>query len=148
METVTVTGVSGPNEKGWYEIELEDGRTPNTKNVQIFEAAKSSKGTAVEVTLNETVNGKFKNLYINSFGEIEDAKPARGKVAANNGGGSRPNFGGGKSADVQERIARQWAHGRAVELLIASGDEYVLPLDAATESKLQATADALLAATK
>jgi hypothetical protein len=54
----------------------------------------------------------------------------------------------GKSAETQERIARQWAYGRAVELLVGSGTPYNFPLVGETADAVDAQAKALLDKTK
>lgn len=140
METVIVKDVSEPNERGWYTVELEDGRTPTTKNPEVAKAAFQSRGTEVPVKINEQTSGKFTNLYINEVDGIKDA-PKRGASASRSTGSSA-------APKDNERIARQWAYGRAVELLVASGTTFDFPLSSELMSAVAEQANALLNATK
>lgn len=141
-ETVVVTQVAGPNDRGWYEIELEDGRKPNTKSREIAEAAMQRRGTPVEVTLNERKNGRYTNLYVNQFDTIEDAKPSgNGASRSSSTSGRKP---APRDDERQRIIEKEWAYGRSVELLMASQAEFELPLDAATIRQLDETAELLL----
>ncbi len=142
METVVVKEVVG-KPTGWFEIELEDGRTVATKLKKLADQAEASQGNAVAVDLTEKVNGKFTNIYLNKIeptGNGDAPKPAAAvqeTVAAQ----AAPQDAKG------ERIARQWAYGRAVEIGTAFGS-LTFPLDDESVAKLQITADTLLKLTK
>ena len=99
------------------------------------------------VEFNSRTKGKFTDHYLESVnGEKGNgaAKPAAKKPASS----IRPAASGGKDQATQERIARQWAFGRATELLIASDREFSFPLDADTAADLKLQASALLDATR
>jgi hypothetical protein len=138
METVKVRDVEKSG-TGWYEITLEDDRTISTKNQAMADAAFASRGTEVEVEINEVQKGTYTNRYLNKFGDIGDTKPK--SAPRSGGGGARPEKN-------QEAIRKQWAFGRALELLRDSQEEYSFPLSTEDFQKVQLQADALLAATK
>jgi hypothetical protein len=144
LETVIVKDVDGPNASGWYEVALEDGRKASTKNEEMAKTAFQSRGSEVPAEISERVNGKFVNIYLNEIDGIKDA-PRRGRKPAAT---ASPAPRGGKSPEEQERIARQWAYGRSVELLVGSGAEFVFPLDSATKSAIADEAAWLLGSTK
>lgn len=124
METVTVVDVM-KKDSGWYEIELEDGRKVATKAKKLADTAFQAKGSEIEVELNEQTKGKYTNIYLNAIGDVVDS-PVK-----SNGSGRKPQ----PTEDPQEashenppipgpdtrdeRIARQWAFGRATELFAA-----------------------------
>jgi len=142
-ETIIVKEVNeGTN--GWYEVSLEDGRKASTKDKRLADAAFATRGQEIEAELGTSTNGKFTNIYLNGITGVETnggPRPARGRST----GGSAPR---GKSPEEQDRIARQWSYGRAVELLATSSTEFTLPLNDATKKALTETADWLLAQTK
>lgn len=128
---------------GWYEITLKDGRMVSTKNKKFAEHAHATRGSELEGELNEVKRGKFTNIYLNSLDGVED------EARSTNGGSGRPRRGGGgRSPAEQDRIARQWAYGRAVELLATSTQEFTMPLDSVQKKALEETADWLLSQTK
>lgn len=147
METVIVKEVDGPNASGWYEVELEDGRKASTKNEEMAKTAFQSRGSEVPVEISERVNGKFTNIYLNEIDGIKDT-PKRGRKASTTSGSAPAPSRGGKTPEEQNRIARQWAYGRAVELLVGSGAEFAFPLDSATKSAIADEAAWLLGSTK
>jgi hypothetical protein len=140
METVKVKDVE-KNASGWYEITLEDDdRTVSTKNQKLADAAFAGRGTPVEVEINERQNGSFTNRYLNKIGDLTDERSSNGGGKA----GSRPRTGGGgKSPEDQKRIMKQWALGRAVELLAASDVDIAFPLTDEQFADLKTTADKL-----
>lgn len=142
METVQIKDVK-TNSRGWTEITLEgDDRVLATKDGNLTDAAKASIGAPVEVEVNTRTKGNFTNHYLASLGGVKEA--SRPRAAASEP--ARPSRG--KSPEEQERIARQWAFGRATELLMASDTEFTFPLDERTFSALAQQASDLLAATK
>lgn len=144
MEKI-VDKVDGPNTNGWYEVHFEDGVVATTKNEDVAKTAFQSRGSEVPVVISERVNGRFTNIYLNEIDGVKDTprKGAKAKASTTSGGS-----GYGKSPEEQERIARQWAYGRAVELLVGSGSEFAFPLDSVTMSQLSDMATALINATK
>ena len=146
METITVTTVSGPNERGWYKVALGDGRETDTKDEKIVQAARkaAAEGAEVEAKINESKRGKFTTLYLNELAGVGEERPTGAAKTPSTPGRSY----GGKDQATQDRINHQWALGRAVELLMASGEEFTLPLDDATKSKLETTAGYLRDQTK
>lgn len=147
METVKVRDVEKTS-TGWYEITLEDDdRVISTKNQAMADAAFASRGTEVEVEINEVIKstekGTFTNRYLNKFGDMSDSKP---KSAPRSGG--RPSGGGARPEKNQEAIRKQWAFGRALELLRDSEEEYSFPLSTEDFAKVTKQAEALLTATK
>jgi len=143
-ETITVEDVSGPNANGWREVTFEDGRKASTKDEDIAKEAFQSRGNPVEAVISVSKNGKFTNTYLNQINGVGEAKP-KGRPSSN--GGSKTASRGRTPAE-NERIARQWAYGRAVELLVGSGAEFAYPLDDATLSMIKTQAESLLNATK
>lgn len=145
-ETVSITEVTNKG-NGWYDIALDgDDRVLSTKDTKLAEIANASAGTKVEVEINSKEKGNFTNHYLQSInGEKGNDRPAPKKA------GSTPTTNGsayGKSDATQERIARQWAFGRSVELLVSSDREFSFPLDAETFADMKLQAQALLDATK
>lgn len=140
-QNLIVERVDGPNDNGWYDITFESGERAATKNEELAKAAFQSRGSEVPVVMSTRVSGKFTNVYLNEIDGMKDtpkkgARKAPATVAS--GGFPRDN----------ERIARQWAYGRAVELLIGSEQEFSFPLDSATMSQVSEVATALLNATR
>lgn len=117
-ETVVIKGVDGPNPSGWYEVELEDGRKPSTKDEDVAQAAFARRGESAEVVIGEQVKGNFTNLYLNQIDGIGNVKPTRKPSA---GRTAKPSTvaASGNDAERQKRISQQWAMGRAVEMKIA-----------------------------
>lgn len=140
---VTVEKVDGPNSNGWWEVTFEDGKKASTKNEDVAKAAFQSRGGEVPAVISEVVNGKFTNVYLNEIDGVKDSFKKGGRKAA-----AAPAAKAGRTPAENDRIARQWAYGRAVELLIGSGAEFAIPLDSATMSQLAETAEALINATK
>ena len=147
METVRIKDVK-KNERDWYEITLEgDDRVLATKDEDLVKAATAAiGGSPVAVEVNTRVKGTYTNHYIVSVDGVKEAARPRAT------GPSRPaaprTSGGGRDPETQERIARQWAYGRAIELLMASDQEFSFPLDKFQFDALKTQADALLEATK
>lgn len=150
MESATVT-IKEVTDKGngWFEVALDgDDKVLSTKSTTLAELANASVGGEAVVEFNSRTKGKFTDHYLESVnGEKGNgaAKPAAKKPASRAITTAAP---GGKSQDTQERIARQWAFGRATELLIASDREFSFPLDADTAADLKLQASALLDATR
>ena len=142
METVTVKSVE-KTPSGWNEILLEDGRKVSTKDSKLAEAAFQSRDKEIQVEINTTTRGDFTNHYLNAIEGVEAGSPRR-----SNGAAPRGRSGGGKSPAEQERIARQWAYGRAVEALSMSSTDFTVPFDDATKAALTETAEWLLSQTK
>lgn len=142
-ETMTVEKVDGPNSNGWYEVTFEGGKVATTKNEELAKAAFQSRGGEVAVVISERVNGRFTNVYLNEIDGVKDT-PRKGKATT----ASAPKSGGGRTPAENDRIARQWAYGRAIELLIGSGGEFAFPLDSVTMSSVSEVATALINATK
>jgi hypothetical protein len=146
VETVVVDDVV-KKDTGWYDISLEDGRTVSTKARKLADAAFQSKGQEVEVELNTQKKGSFTNIYLNRIGDVADSK------ASANGGGARRKAASPKREEAprevvpvdnrDERIARQWAFGRAVEMYITLGSSAFPPTDADLD-EIQAAAEGLL----
>src|SRR6476661_1650833 len=109
METITVKDVDGPNSNGWYEILLEDDRKVSTKDEDVAKAAFQSRGSEAEAVISSTVKGKFTNIYLNQINGVGEVRP-KGKPAAR--AATKP----GRTPAENDRIARQWAYGRATEL--------------------------------
>lgn len=135
METIVVEDVD-KNASGWYEITLKDGRKVSTRNTEFADAAFASRGSEVEAEVNSVKKGDFTNHYLNRFGDLEDS--ARPKRAS--GGTAKAS---GRSAETQNDIAKQWAVGRATELMIATGT-FNFPLSADDLSNLAQTAQDIL----
>lgn len=140
-ETVVVESVNDKR-NGWYEVSLADGRVVSTNSAEIAGIAGTVEGTEAEVKLSDPlVRGKFTTIYLN---EINGVKGRGG------GGGSSPRASSGSpaprgdDAERQKKISRQWAMGRAVELLLGSGEPYAFPPNAETTANLVATRDWLL----
>ena len=142
-ETVTVKTVTGPNDRGWYKVGLDDGREVETKNDEIVQAARTAaaSGVSIEATINTQEKGKFTNHYLNGLGDISDERPKRTNGSATT---QKTSGDSGRSNATQKVIETEWAFGRAVELLMASGEEFTLPLDTKVKSNLEATAAYLL----
>lgn len=149
-ETVTVDKVERGNGE-WFEITLTDDRVVSTKDKAIAEKANATRGAALEAELSEpVVRGKYTTIYINSLDGV-----GRKKAAGNGGGRTRSTSNipaaaprGGRDPEVQEQIRKQWAFGRAVELLALTQEEISLPLSDDVKSKLDLTAGWLLDQTK
>lgn len=140
---VTVKDVSEPNSNGFREITFEDAEPASTKSDAVAEAAFQSRGTKVEAVIAETKRGKFTNRYLNAIAGVDDGGgPKRGNGSRASSTTGRRS-GGGRSPEEQDRIARQWAIGRAVELLIGSGEEFTLPLEGEQLQRVLTTADSL-----
>lgn len=140
METITVKEVDGPNSNGWYEVLLDDGRKVSTKDEAVAKAAFQSRDVEAEAVISSQTKGKFTNVYLNQINGVGETRPK--KPAA------KPAASTGRDPATNDRIARQWAYGRATELLIGSGAEFVFPLDSKTMSDLSEVASGLLNATK
>lgn len=139
---MTVKTVSSPNERGWAKVELGDGRVVETKNDEIIQAARTAaaSGVSIEATINTQEKGKFTNHYLNGLGDISDERPKTNGRAKT----QTTSESSGRSNATQKVIETEWAFGRAVELLMASGEEFTLPLDTKVKSNLEATAAYLL----
>lgn len=142
METVKILDVK-KNERDWYEISLEgDDRVLATKDSKLAEVATASVGGAAEVEVNTRTKGNFTNHYLKSIGGVSESRPAAAPAKR-----SAPS-GGGRDPETQERIARQWAYGRAVELLMASDVDVSFPPSEPVQKALTETANWLLSVTK
>jgi hypothetical protein len=140
-ETVKVKEVSGPNPRGWFEISLEDGRVLSSKSEEVVAVARNLLGAEVEADITEVQKGQYKNTYLNEINGVGD------KPKASSGSRSAPSGGGGaRNAETQRQIRLQWSYGRAVELLMASGD--TVDFDDATKAKLDAWSEYLFDKTK
>lgn len=141
METVTPVDVV-QKDSGWYDIQVEDGRTLSTKSRQFSDVMFAKIGEEVSVEVNTRKNGSFTNHYLNKVEGVAEERRSAGT-------GRKRSSGGGPSeaerADRDKRIAAQWALGRAVELYCA--DHPLTTGDAAFE-KISATAEKLLQAAK
>lgn len=148
-ETITVASVAGPNENGWYDVELEDGRTVNTKSDAIAQHAQGRVGAGVEATINERKKGNFTNFYLNEFDGIADRPSGRsnGSTPQRKSGGSQ-RTGSTASERAKSNLSQEtsWAYGRAVEAAMASEERIPFPLDEATVERLQQSAELLLTA--
>jgi hypothetical protein len=133
-----VDTVDGPNSNGWYEVEFEGGVKASTKDEDVAQEAFKARGTEVEAVIAEVTKGKFTNVYLNSVNGV-GGKPATARKSSPRTGGAAPQAG-----KDNERIARQWANGRAVELFIAGK----LPLSKEDAELIASAAADLLAATK
>lgn len=140
---VTVEKVDGPNSNGWYEVTFDNGDKASTKNEELAKAAFQSRGGEVSAVVSEVKNGKFTNVYLNEIDGVKDSFKGGGRKAAGSTS-AKP----GRTPAENDRIARQWAYGRAIELMIGSGAEFVFPLDSAAMSQLAEQAEALVKATK
>lgn len=112
-ETVVVKEVT-KTDSGWTEVTFEDGRVASTKDQKVADAAFASRGKETDAEINVVQSGKFTNVYLNKIGGVGDSNgksraPSRSPQRATRGGG-------GKSAEEQDRIARQWAYGRVTEI--------------------------------
>lgn len=139
---VIVEKVDGPNSNGWYEVEFTGGNKASTKDENLAKAAFQSRGTEVSAVISEVTKGKYTNVYLNEIDGVKEAG-TRGRKRTTAGAATPPT-----SDARDQRIARQWAYGRAVELLVGSGSEFAFPLDSATMSQLSEQAEAFLNATK
>jgi hypothetical protein len=137
-----------PTSGGWKEVTFEGGVAPaSTKSQAVADAAFASRGSEVDAVINETKRGNFTNRYLNEIAGVSDGGGAgRGKGSTTTA--AKPSGGRGKSPEEQDRIARQWAFGRATELLAASGEEFTLPLEGETLQSVIATAETLLEKTR
>ena len=136
-ETVTVTNVYGPNDYGFYDIKLEDGRKLSSKDEAIVGVARSTVGSEVEVEITERKKGQYTNYYlqkINGTGETRGAASGSRNAAKPSGGSRDPK--------TQKVIESEWAYGRAVELLSMSGEP--VAFNTATQEALTQWADWLL----
>ena len=143
IETVQIADVKNKG-NGWYDITLEqDERVLSTKDTRLAEIATASVGASAEVEINTRTKGSFTNHYLQTInGEKESGRPTRSAPR------SAPAPTGGRDTATQERIARQWAMGRAVELLVSSDASYGFPVDDETFALLCEQASKLLDATK
>ena len=139
LETVTVKDVGEPNSYGYREIFLEDGRKASTKDEDIAKAAFAKRGEPVEAFITTSKKGNFTNTYLNMIDGVGSTKPP-----ARSGRSSSSTNGGGRTPAENKAIAQQWAIGRAVELLAASGAEFDFPLDTVVEQAILSTAQKLL----
>lgn len=116
METVVVKDVEKAGD--WYEVTFTDGRTASTKSQKLADAAFAGRGSDVEVEVN--TRGKF--TYLNKLGDLSD-RPTGGAGGAARGG----RTGGGgyarREETVPDAVAKQWAIGRAIELLALKDEE-------------------------
>lgn len=144
-ETVQIKDVKNKG-NGWYDITLEeDDRVLSTKDTRLAELATASVGSFSDVEINTRTKGSFTNHYLQSINGEKGDDSGRGKKAS---ASTTTSFSGGRSEETQERIARQWAMGRAVELLVSSEASYGFPLDEKTFKMLADQASALLDATR
>lgn len=144
METVKIKDVQ-KNSRGWYEVTLEDDdRVLATKDDKLSEVATASIGGAVEVEVNTRTKGNFTNHYLQEINGVKESKSFTRSPAS----APRSNGGGGRDAATQERIARQWAYGRAIELLMASDESVSFPPTREQFAQITETANLLLVATK
>jgi hypothetical protein len=82
-----------------------------------------------------------------SLNEINGVGGKASGSKASSGSRSAPSGGGGtRNAETQRQIRLQWSYGRAVELLMASGD--TVDFDDATKAKLDAWSEYLFDKTK
>lgn len=149
LETVSITDVK-KNERGWTEITLkDDDRVVATRDEKLIEAAtKAVGGDPVEVKINTRVKGTYTNHYLESVGGVEGDKPAFTGRITRPGPVLASTSRAVSSGKDQERIARQWAYGRAIELLMASEQEVGFPPDQFQKDALKEVADWLLDSTK
>ena len=152
LETVKIVDVK-KNARDWYEITLDgDDRVVATKNDKLAEAATAAVGKSAEVEINTQTRGAFTNHYLNEIdGVKDDSKPrasAKPRSPISTGYVASGISSGGRDSATQERIARQWAYGRAIELLMASDKSFDFPLDSLQFDSLRQQAEALLDATK
>lgn len=144
METVTIKDVT-KNERDWYEVTLEgDDRVLATKDEKIAEAATKAIGELnTPVSINTRTKGTYTNHYVEEVNGVKGDKPKFAAAPRRSTPGASP-----APARDNERIARQWAFGRAVELLMASDTAFDFPLSPAEFEALKTQAQALLDATK
>lgn len=147
-ETVTVDKVER-TDRGWFEVHLTDGRVASTKDKAIAEKANATRGAELEADINVVTNGRFENVYLNMLDGV-GKKPAKSNGSSTRSTSNIPAAAprGGRDPEVQEQIRKQWAFGRAVELLALTQEEISLPLSDDVKSKLDLTAGWLLDQTK
>lgn len=146
MTTVIVKDVEKKT-NGWFEVQFESGDPASTKSQEVADRAFEVRGDEVEAKINEVTRGKFTNRYLNEIAGVSDGGGPR--RASGDGTPRRQQAqGGGRSEETQERIARQWAYGRAVELLIGSGKEFDFPLQGEDLANVAKTAETLLERTR
>jgi len=138
--SLAVKEVDGPNAQGWFEVVFEDDSKASTKSEELAKAAFQSRGTIADVVVSRVTKGKYTNVYLNEINGVKDSPKPRAKTASN---GAAP-----RTPETQERIARQWAYGRSIELLIASDSVFEFPLTSEQMSALSDQATALVNATK
>lgn len=146
FEVVTVVDVN-KNERDWYEVEVSEYDEPLvTKEKKLADAALAAKGGSISASIGVKVNGNFTNRYLNA---VESANGASAPAAPASGTQSEiPTVSKrDERSETQERIARQWAMGRSVELHIASGGTAADVLDTDKFAQIKAVADVLLLAT-
>lgn len=144
-DMLTVDKVEGPNDNGWYEVIFENGVKASTKNEDMAKTAFQSRGSEVPVVLTERVSGKFTNVYLNEIDGFKDAAKPKKSAARMSDTPAKS----GRTKEDNERIARQWAYGRAVELFIASGSAGgALPLTSTNTDRITEIADWLISVTK
>lgn len=146
-ETVTVQDVEKTS-SGWFEITLEDDeRKLSTKSQELADAAFQSRGKEVEAAITSKVNGRFTNHYVNEIAGVKEARRRSNggaRAAAPRAAATPTTTGDISNAERQRIIQTEWAFGRAVELLMASGQEFTLPPDDALKGVLEQTAGYLL----
>lgn len=141
--TVEVKDVDGPNANGWYEITFDDGTKASTRSEEVAKAAFQSRDAMAEARITESTSGRFTNRYLNEINGVSDGGPKK-----RSGGSSGASRSAARTPAENDRIARQWAYGRATELLIGSGAEFTFPLEPEVMSQISEQAEALLNATK
>ncbi len=139
-ETVTIKEVAS-KPSGWYEITLDgDDRKPSTKNEKLAEIAQAAAGGTADVIIGTSTKGAYTNHYLNEINGVKDA----GKPRVTGTRSAAAPAASGRSTETQNDIARQWAFGRAIELLMASQLDFDFPLDATQFESLKQQAQALL----
>lgn len=135
--------MDGPNQRGWFNVQLEDGRTATTKDKKLADTAFQSRGNAIKADITEKQNGDFLNIYLN---KVETTGNGNGATATPAPTAEIPPSRDGERQNV---IAAQWAFGRAVEALAASSKTPLDDLlDTDTFAKVETVAASLLAASR
>lgn len=137
------TAEVGARKTKLYKVITEDGQTLETFDKSLADAAFSTRGQEVpaEVELDE----KWGNTKLLS---IAGAKPRPRKGGGGGGQGSAPRQQTQIDPDKairDQRIARQWAYGRATELYAATEEgRKLMPLDVEKQEDIQQVAEWLL----
>ena len=145
LETVNIESFA-TNARGWFEVQTTEYDEPLvTKDAKVIKAIEALGTGPANVDVNVKTNGDFINRYLNGAeatnGEVLAAPEPTPEVQA------VQTSKRDERAETQERIARQWAFGRAVELHIASGGTASDVLDTDKFAEIKAVADTLLLAT-